>query len=127
MKFLMSNRKIYEIVNKLSKEFNSFESGIDLPIRVNYAIQYNLTVLTELYLDIEKARNAVGQKYGEFLEEENSYKIKKENLEKAQRELDLLLEIQHGVNIITIKIKDLEETKLTSQQMAALIFMIEEE
>ena len=127
MKIIMSNGKIYELVNKLLKEFNSFESGIELPIRVNYAIQYNLTKLTELYMDIEKARNTVGQKYGYFLEEENSYKIKKENLEKAQQELDMLLEIQHTVNIVTIKLEDLGETKMTPQQMASIIFMIEKE
>lgn len=127
MKIIMSNGKIYELVNKLLKEFNSFESGIELPIRVNYAIQYNLTKLTELYMDIEKARNTVGQKYGYFLEEENSYKIKKENLEKAQQELDMLLEIQHTVNIVTIKLEDLGEIKMTPQQMASIIFMIERE
>lgn len=127
MKKKLSNGKIYTITNSLFKEFNSFENGIDLPISVNYAIQYNLNTLLDLYEQIDKARNCIGQKYGVFLQEENSYQIGKENLEKARKELDLLFEIEHSIDLCMIKLEDLKDIKMTPQQMASIIFMIEKE
>ena len=69
----------------------------------------------------------LGEKYGTFLEEERVYKIFPENIEKAQMELDKLFEIEHNVDIKLVSLEDLKELPLTNTQMAALLFMIEEE
>ena len=45
----------------------------------------------------------------------------------TQQQLDDLMEIKQEVKIHTIKLEDLENIQLTSKQMQALLFMIEDE
>lgn len=125
MKKLYSNKDIYRITKQLLSEFK--DNNIILPIQINYSIQYNLDKLVHLYNLIEGSRNSLGEKYGTFLEEERVYKIFPENIEKAQMELDKLFEIEHNVDIKLVSLEDLKELPLTNTQMAALLFMIEEE
>lgn len=126
MKILMSNLDIYQYTSNLANAFNEQEN-IQLPIMVNFAIQKNLYELSSVVNIIEKVRNDLGKKYGEYDSEEGNYFIPEENREKISNELNQLMEAQQNVDIKKIKLKDLEGINLTPAQMRSLLFMIEEE
>ena len=126
MKILMSNLDIYQYTSNLANAFNEQEN-VQLPIMVNFAIQKNLHELSSVVNIIEKVRNDLGKKYGEYDSEEGNYFIPEENREKISNELNQLMEAQQNVDIKKIKLKDLEGINLTPAQMRSLLFMIEEE
>ena len=126
MKILMSNLDIYQYTSNLANAFNEQEN-VQLPIMVNFAIQKNLHELSSVVNIIEKVRNDLGKKYGEYDSEEGNYFIPEENREKISNELNQLMEAQQNVDIRKIKLKDLEGISLTPAQMRSLLFMIEEE
>ena len=125
MKKLLTNQEIYEYTFGLKNAFSS--TVMELPILINYSIQKNLHTLTKFAQTIEQLRNSIGEKYGAYNAELNSFKILPENMEQAKTDLKKLMEIEEKVEIRTIKLEDLKDIKLTNQQMAALLFMIEEE
>lgn len=106
---------------------NFNDNSILLPIVINFSIQKNITTLKNNIGEIEKLRFSIGEKYGDYNDSEESYKIRKENIGLAQKELNQLLEIQQSLDIRKIKLTDLEGIHLTPKQMQALLFMIEEE
>ena len=61
------------------------------------------------------------------ISESNSFQIDEDKIESTQQQLDDLMEIKQEVKIHTIKLEDLENIQLTSKQMQALLFMIEDE
>lgn len=124
MKKKFTNLEIWEINNLIEKAFKD-EDQLYLPIKVNYALQVNKKTLRDKYRIIEGLRMNIGKKYGEATED--GYQIPKELRDKAQSELDQLLEIEQTADIILISLSDLQDVKLSMEQMAAIIFMIEEE
>lgn len=71
-------------------------------------------------------REAVGKKYG-TLQEDGTYFVEGDNLPIAQQELQELGNIEQSVEIYTVSLEDLKDTELTTKQMEALLFMIEDE
>jgi hypothetical protein len=71
-------------------------------------------------------RNDIGNKYGQ-LQNDNSYFIPEDKREEVSKELQQLLSLEQPVDIRKVHLKDLDGLQLTSQQMQALLFMIEEE
>lgn len=126
MNILIDNKTLYESTKALNTEFGENYSKY-LPVRVNFIIQSNLTTLLEKSRAIEKVRDSIGAKYGEFVAESNVFQICPENRKQAQKELDDLMEIEQKVDIKMIKLSDLESLEMTTSQMRALLFMIEEE
>lgn len=126
MKKNMSNKDIYINTQALSKYFGAKEA-VTLPTMVNYAIQKNLKNLTDSYEVIDKIRISIGMKYGVKVDGEDTYKIIPEKLEIAQKELEQLLEVEQLIEVRMIKLEDLKNIQLSSAQMQALLFMIEEE
>ena len=124
MKKKFTNLEIWEINNLIEKAFKD-EDQLDLPIKVNYALQVNRKTLRDKYRIIEGLRMNIGKKYGEATE--YGYQIPQELRDKAQSELDQLLEIEQTADIILISLSDLQGVKLSMEQMASIIFMIEEE
>jgi hypothetical protein len=125
MKILLNNKLIYEYTLSLKQNFN--DNKINLPIKLNYAIQRNLNTLSQIVETTEKMKMAIGEKYGEYNSETNSYQIPPEQVPNANKELNTLMEIEESVDIRKIKLSELENLSLTSEQMASLLFMIEEE
>lgn len=125
MKILLNNKLIYEYTLSLKQNFN--DNKINLPIKLNYAIQRNLNTLSQIVETTEKMKMAIGEKYGEYNSETNSYQIPPEQVPNANKELNTLMEIEESVDIRKIKLSELEDLSLTSEQMASLLFMIEEE
>lgn len=124
MKKLFSNERIYEIYNNYQSVFN--EENTFLSIKTSYFIQYNLQQFENRYKIIEKERSKIGKKYGN-LNKEGGYQILPENLELAEKELSQLSEIEELIDIKTISLKDLEQEKLSLNQIHFLMFMIEED
>lgn len=120
----LNNSFIYSSEKSIA---NAFKSTTNLPARINFVIQKNLDELSLLAYDIEKIRKNIIEKYGNINEEDNSYNIPKENIHLAQKELDDLLEVEQDVNIRFIKASWLDGFDLTMEQMASIMFMIEEE
>lgn len=125
MKILLSNEEIYNYTLNLSQQFND-EMSISLPSLINFAIEKNFKTLSDLFEPIQKTRINIGKKYGKRLED-GSYQVEENNFDEAQKELENLMSAQQAADIKMIKLSDLADIKLTSSQMRALLFMIEEE
>lgn len=123
---IISNEKIinfYELLN------NSFQDNKKyFPAKILFTIRKNIQTLQQLTDDIYIIRNNIIQHYG-FLEDSQNeiYKVPEDVRNIAQKELDDLLEIEQEVNILKLKFKDIEDLEFTSNQMEALMFMIDEE
>lgn len=126
MKKKFSNKDIYSIAILLDNVFLNKNIELYLPIKVNFYLQKNIRIFKNLAQEIEAVRMNIGKKYGSFDMERETYKIQSENIEQAQKELSDLMEIEQIVDIFTISFVDLEDSKLTTQQMQALLFMIED-
>ena len=126
MKICITNKQIWKYSNLLNEAFSEGKNAI-FPIKLAYIIEFNKSVLYQKYELIERSRMAVGKKYGVLDENNEGYKISSENLEKAEKELEQLFEIEQMVDIMKIPLKDLENCDISLKQMEALLFMIEEE
>lgn len=120
----IKNQFIYNYAMLLNKAFANGEQK--LPIKINFALQKNKSVLTNLAQEIEKARLEILKKYGKLDAESQQYVIEPEHVAQASQELYDLSEIEQEVNVLTIPIDIIEtDLVLTTQQMEALMFMIE--
>lgn len=122
---IFTNKEIYNFYFLINE--NIINENITLPIKVNFAIQKNFTLLLKLSEEIEQVKQKICAQNGNYVPEENSFKIDKDKIESTQQQLDDLMEIKQEVRIHTIKLEDLENIQLTSKQMQALLFMIEDE
>lgn len=122
----MTNAEIYGLSQALNIAFNTEEKY--LPAKVNFYIQKNKNLLSQLNDAIQQTRMNIITHYG-YLESENSdtYQFEKEDLVQANKELAELLNITQEVSISTIKLSDLDGLDFTPKQMQALLFMIEED
>lgn len=120
----MTNGEIYQYaVALMNASFNDNE--VYMPAAVSFAIQKNKTALTSTAEDVEKGRMAIIEHYSNGQTEEG-YTIPPESVEKANSELNDLLNIEQEVKIYMFDIDSLNDIKLTSAQMQAIMFMIED-
>lgn len=128
LKTSFSNKEILLYAEALSKEFLDEENkNLELPIKVNFYLQKNIKVIIDAAETVDKLRMKIGEKYGEFNLDEQYYEIKdNEKRLEAQKELDKLFSIDQILEIETISLEDLKDTKLTVAQMNAMYFMIQE-
>lgn len=120
----MTQEQIYNIAVSFLNNFN--DDTVRMPAAIGYAIQKNKATLLTFAQEIEGNRLQILNHYGELVEE-NKFHIPPENIEKANEELQNLLAIEEEIKIYTIKIEELDDLMFTSAQIAALMFMIEEE
>ena len=120
----LTNRQIYDYASTLIEAFK--DGNQKLPIKINFYLQKNKTVLFELAQDIERARDNLVKEYGELTEDGSRYRIFPDKMDLVQTELEDLLNLPQEVNIQTVNIDSLnDELMLTTAQMEALMFMIE--
>ena len=120
----LTNNEIYTYAQKLIRAFNDQEQK--LPVKINFYLQKNKTILTELATDIDKERLSIVSSHGELDSEQQQYIIPPEKFEEVSKELNDLLSLTQEVQIYTIKIDDLDDNlSLTTAQMDAILFMIE--
>ena len=122
-----SNAEIYGHSAALIKLFGNDNQNY-FSAEINFIIQKNKNMLRDKAIEIEQARLEIIQKYGHLSEEDsNQFVIPPEKVEIVNQELADLLSIEQELNILTIKIDDLDKVEFTPAQMEVLMFMIEEE
>ena len=120
----MTNNEIYTTANQLVAAFN--DDTQRLPIKINFYLQKNKKTLVALAQDIEAARMEIAKAYGTLSEAQDQYIIPPENMEKAQKELNDLFDLEQEVPIGKISIDKIDEDLvLSAGQMDALMFMID--
>lgn len=120
----LTNEEIYRRALELNICFNDNEKYF--PAAVSFAIQKNKANLIDLAGDIETGRMNIIQHYG-VAQEDGNFNIADENVPAANQELVDLLSITQDVKLFLFGIESLDDIKLTSQEMQAIMFMIDED
>ena len=118
----LNNGLIYQYALNLSEALN--DNDLQMPVAILFSIEKNKQTLMTVAQDIEKYRMDIIKKYGE--EVNGNYNVPQEKIEIANKELQDLFSIEQEVNIYKFNIEDLGDIKLTSSQMNAILFMIED-
>ena len=121
----LTNNEIYNYANALAGEFA--QDQVKFPIKVNFYLQKNMQELITLAQDIEKQRITIAEEFGTLNEESQQYEIPQENIAAASNKLDELFSLTQDVKIYKVKLDAFNDMDLTSAQMQALLFMIEDE
>lgn len=127
MNKIFSNAEIYGHSTALIKLFGNDNDNY-FSAKINFIIQKNKNTLLDKAVEIEQARLEIIQKYGHLSEEDTErFIVPPEDVEMVNQELADLLSIEQELNILTIKLDDLDKIEFTPAQMEVLMFMIEEE
>ena len=118
----MNNGMIYQYALTLNEVLN--DNDLQMPVAVIFSIEKNKQTLMAIAQDVEKYRMDIIKKYGE--EVNGNYNVPQDKIEIANKELQDLFSIEQEVNIYKFNIEDLGDIKLTSNQMNAILFMIED-
>lgn len=118
----MNNGMIYQYALTLNEALNN--NDLQMPVAVIFSIEKNKQTLMTVAQDVEKYRMDIIKKYGE--EVDGNYNVPQDKIEIANKELQDLFSIEQEVNIYKFNIEDLGDIKLTSNQMNAILFMIED-
>ena len=118
----MNNGMIYQCALALNEALN--DNDLQMPVAVIFSIEKNKQTLMTVAQDVEKYRMDIIKKYGE--EVDGNYNVPQDKIEIANKELQDLFSIEQEVNIYKFNIEDLGDIKLTSNQMNAILFMIED-
>ena len=118
----MNNCMIYQYALTLNKALN--DDDLQMPVAVIFSIEKNKQTLMAVAQDVEKYRMDIIKKYGK--EVDGNYNVPQDKIEIANKELQDLFSIEQEVNIYKFNIEDLGDIKLTSNQMNAILFMIED-
>lgn len=121
---ILTNGEIYNLAMRLSNSF--VDNELYLPAAVNYSIQKNKTIISELAQEIEQHRIHIIHHYGEILEDGN-IKVPEDKVDDANKEINDLLLIEQELKLYTVKIEEIADVQLTSAQMSSIMFMIDEE
>lgn len=121
----MKNLEIYNIAISLME---NFKDELNLPVKVNFYLQKNMTAIVEMAQEIDKTRKEIIEKFGTPVEEgSDEITVAPENLDAANKELTDLFELEQDVKIYPIKLDWFGDINFSSQQVAAISYMIEEE
>ena len=121
----MTNNEMYGAANLLMEHFQ--DNSLKLPVKVNFYLQKNKKLLIELAQDIEKNRMDIANQYGTLDEQTGQYQVEQDKIEEASNELNELFNLEQDVKIYKVSIEDFkDEFVLTTGQMDALMFMIED-
>lgn len=122
----LTNAQIYSYAIALNEAFK--DDTQKLPVKINFYLQKNKNVLTTLGQDIEETRMKIIRENGNLSEDGTQFIIPKEKLGSVQQELDDLLGLLQEVNIYTVKLDSFsDDIALTTAQMDAMMFMIDED
>lgn len=119
--------------NDIIKNYEKIKLAFDdntkyFPAKINYIIQKNLRTLEDIAREIENTKNQIVIHYGvQDPNDPETYNFEGENARIAQKELNDLLEVKQEVQLLKLTLKDIESLEFTSNQMGALLFMIDEE
>ena len=102
----------------------------DVPVKIAYWLSKDVQKLNSEFVAFEEARGKLFKKYGEKQVNEETKQeqsvIKLENIESFQKEISELLKTEVEVDVHKIKLESLGEIKLSTFDLTALHFIIEE-
>lgn len=120
----LKNSEIYNYAKKLI----NFNNNEQWPVTINFYILKNIQNIIDSAVAIEKTMQFISKKYGKIIDEESqTYKIEPQNMDIAQKELDELSDIVQEVDIKKIKLSDISTLQMNSEQLNAILFMIEDD
>lgn len=119
---LMINSEIYSINSLLMDTFKEEDNKHYFSAKINFLIQKNKKNIMDAAITIEKVRMEIINKY----QDKDTKQIAQENIEKANQELQDLLDIEQDVTIFTLPFEALDGVEFTAAQAKALMFMIED-
>lgn len=121
----LTNNQIYSYAIQLNEAFK--DATQRLPMKINFYLQKNKTILMEMAQDIENNRIDIIKNYGVVMDDDpDKYSIPADKIQEAQQELTDLLNLEQEVNIYMISVDSLtDDISLTTAQMEAIMFMIE--
>lgn len=117
----LTNHQIYSYATNLV----AFNVDGKLPVKINFFLQKNIQQIIALAQEIDEAKFLIGKQYGEE-KESGGYSILPENLKIASQEMEDLYSLEQDVNIHIFKLDDFDGIELTTKQLSAIMFMIEE-
>lgn len=124
---MLTNLQIYDLAIR-SQVFYQDKMN-QFPAKVGFYLFKNLKILKELALEIEEMRQNIlsGFDMDEIVEVagEEEAKVPKVVREKLQRQLDSLSSLSQEVPFYPLKLEDFEDVKLSGEQLAVLVDMIE--
>lgn len=121
----ITNNEIYENAKKINTAFKN--NDIKLPIKINFYLQKNKKKLFSLAIEIEQQRELIIKEYGVLNEKTQQYEVPSEKIQEASQKLNDLFNLTQEVKLYKVKLEDFGNIELTSGQMQALLFMIEDE
>lgn len=120
----LTNQQIYSYAKAINDAFQ--DNTQYLPVKVNFFILKNKNTLLALAQDIENSRIEIIRNYGEINEDGSQFIVPEDKIDIANNELSDLFNIEQDVDIRVISIDAFpEDISLTTNQMEALMFMIE--
>ena len=122
MKKILTNREIFTIGNAFEGAFQNDERYF--PAKINFKIEKNRKNILDKMNEIEESRIKTIREFGE--EKDGQIQIPNEKVEKVNKEIAELFDIEQEMNIFMISFEDIENLEFTSAEMSALLFMIED-
>lgn len=121
----MTNAEIYAIAMQLIEHIS--KANLCLPIKVNFYLQKNMTVILNIAEDLEKNRNEILNKYGTLNAETGQYDFEVDKIDEANKELADLFALEQEVPIYEISLDAFGDLPLDTNQVKAISYMIKEE
>ena len=121
----LTNKEIYNYYQNIVSAFKNSQHY--LPAKVNFYIHKNKQVLQNIVEAIDITREEIAQHYGkQDVENIGLYHIPLEDRDKAQQELNDLMNIQQEIVILKVPFDSIADLEFTPSQMEAIMFMIDE-
>ena len=118
----ITNNNIYNYATNLA----ALNIESKMPVRINFFLQKNIQTVIAAAQEIDAARMEVAREFGTPNEDGTAYNIAPDKMAEAQKELNDLFALEQELNIHIFKIDDFDGIEMTTQQLSAIMFMIEE-
>lgn len=96
------------------------------PANVTFYLYKNLHELSNSLESIDESRNNIIKHFGKINEETGEVSVEPDKIEKVNKELALLLDLEQEVNLFKIPLSWLSDIEFTPKQMQLLWCMIDE-
>jgi len=98
-----------------------------LPVKVSYNIMRNMKKIEHELKPFEQSRLNLVEKYGKESEDGGKVTVADENLQSFYKDVASLLEEEVEVDLRLIKVEQLEEVKLTPNEIQCIDFIFEKD
>lgn len=116
----MTNKQVIDLYNGLCK---LEEKKVQLPIVVGYGLAKDKTLLEEEVKLIYNFQHKILLKYGNYNNEKDII-VPKEKVDEANKELEELLNMENGIELVQIPITAFKDLQFTLEEMKTLQYII---